>query len=60
VAEAAELSGHPTVAVQVIERIFIALHFSTSCAKCIAVVALGCLPQGLFTPHSAMLAYCSF
>lgn len=38
---------------------FIALHFSTSCAKCIAVIASGCLPQRLFTPCITMLAYCS-
>lgn len=47
------------LAVSVTEGIFIALHFSTSCAKCIAVIAFGCLPQKLFTPCIAMLAYCS-
>lgn len=48
--------------IQALERqrgFFIALHFSTSCAKCIAVIASGCLPQRLFTPCITMLAYCS-
>lgn len=47
------------LAVSVTEGIFIAQQFSASCAKCIAVIAVACLPRRLFTPCIAMLAFCS-
>ncbi len=39
-------------------KIFIAQHFSTSCAKCIAAIASGCVPHRPFKPSITMLAHC--
>lgn len=41
-----ELSGHPVSV----------MHFSNSCAKCIAAIASGCAPQRLFVPACWLIA----